>query len=855
MDRWQFSHGTVGVNAPSWMTFEVHRPYFDGAGTPSTVIQARAAVLAARRFEARAPRALRFGMTMPASYRRLLVEESRLHRYRASTPTDLPDELASPAWRRMAEAYRHRADLDTVDRAGLAHWLVAACLLPAVLDVVPEDLDPADCRDAVPAGLQGARAVALFGLEGLTDRTTAAYRPLVEHPAPTVTHVQAVAGWGYLLARHGSDDSAVPHHLDRARQLLAGLVGELSGFERTVLEARLALREVMYAERQQDFAGAAARLAVAQQAVDELPAPDGDDAMVLLETRRRLIDRRVEMAVRLGDTEAEQLALAEGLAIDPSCVKLRMQTAQAHRRAGRTEQALAGFLHAARLGPYGTGFALLHAAGCAAETGQDEFARVLTERAFRAAPRAATTRDRLVASCLAAGDEPLAEVVRQAAERDPQRPYANNWHYRMHAAYFNLGESASPGLYAKLPTLAFEFAERGTPPTVNWQRLMPPAFRTNLIRESGLTEFAVAHPAELPAGLRTPAWDTLCEWVAEFGAYDAERQHQVAVVLFRLGFLKLVQELIPFRPAAELRTAAELRLHHWLDIVRWVGSVGRAAVVAPANSRAIAEHPACPTRLRFVIAVFSVIYEARETRSLEAALDWRAIGEKALAELLADPQYSPFEKTMMESRFYRSVSYVPFLQRDTVQLAADMDRAEELARAVPAVGEYQEFLRRENLRACVESRSKEFYAFGENDRAHRLVAEALALDPYEPKTHIEVAEGLLKEGNPEEAARSYLRTARLGPVSTAFGYAAAGDCFARAGRPLLAEDCYLQALRIDPHAISAARGWAAVGAANGMGGLAEQYLADLEAWGAARRAARAGAEAGTETKAGAGEGL
>jgi tetratricopeptide (TPR) repeat protein len=838
VDRWQFSHGTVGVNAPSWLTFEVHRPYFDGADSSLTVIQARAAILAARRFEKRTPGALRFGMTMPASYRRLLVEESRLHRYRASTPAELPEELASPAWRRMTEAYRSHADLDAVDRAGLAHWLIAACLLPAVLDVVPEDLDGAACRDAVTAGLQAARAVALFGLEGLTARTTAAYRPLVEHPAPTVTHVQSVAGWGYLLARHAGDDSAVPHHLDRARGLLADLKGELGDFQRTVLEARLALREVMYAERQQDFAGATARLTAAQQAVGELTAPDADDALVLLETRRRLIDRRLEMAVRLGDTEAEQGALAEGLEIDPSCVKLRMQSAQAHQRAGRPEQALADYLHAARLGPYGTGFALLHAADCAKETGQDEFARVLTERAFRAAPRASATRDRLVASCLEAGDEPLAEVVRQAAVRDPERPYTNNWHYRMHAAYFNLGESRSPGLYAGLPTLAFEFAEQGTPPKVNWQRLMPPAFRTNLIRESGLTEFAVAHPAELPSHLRTPAWDTLCGWVAEFATYGAERRHQVAVVLYRLGFIKLVQELVPFTPAAELRTAAELRMHHWLDVVRWVGSVGRASVVAPANSRAIAEHQACPTHLRFVVAVFSVIYEARETRSLENALAWRETGEKALAELLADPQYSPFEKMMMESRFYRSVSYVPFLQQDAARLAADMDRAEELARAVPAVGEYQEFLRRENLRACVESRSKEFYAFGDNERAHRLVAEALALDPYEPKTHIEVAEGLLKEDRPEEAAHSYLRTARLGPVSTAYGYAAAGDCFARAGQPLLAEDCFLQALRIDPYAISAARGWAAVGPANGMGELAAQYLAGLEAWGAARRAAR-----------------
>ena len=347
----------------------------------------------------------------------------------------------------------------------------------------------------------------------------------------------------------------------------------------------------------------------------------------------------------------------------------------------------------------------------------------------------------------------------------------------------------------------------------------------------------VDHPADLPEHLRTPRWNRLCEWLDDFDGQGPERQQQVAMVLYRLGFAKLVLELIPAVPVDRLRTPAELRLHHWRDLVRYVASVG-TRVAAPETSFAIAEHPACPTHLRFVIAVVAVVFHARETRSLEEATRWREIGARALEELLAEPDRSPFEKMMAESRFYRSVSFVPFLAGDRGWLARDMDRAEELARAVPAEGPYQEFLKRENLRACVESRSKECYAFGEDERGDRLVAEALALDPYEPKTHIEVAEGLLRRDLPREAADSYLRTARLGPVSTAFGYASAGECFRRAGRPVLAEDCYLQALRLDPYAISAARGWAAVGAANGMGELARTYLADLETWGAARLAAR-----------------
>jgi tetratricopeptide (TPR) repeat protein len=839
MERWEFSHGVVGVNAPSWLTFEVHQPYFNGAESPLTVIAARAAVLAARRFEQRAPTALRCGMTMPASYRQLLIEESRLVNYRVAEPTDLPDELASPAWRVLADAYRHRAELDDVDRAGLAHWLVAVCLPEAVLAVVPADLDPARCANPALASTQAARAIALFGAEGLTERTRAAYRVLVDQPHPILTHVQSVAGWGYLLARHAGDGSAAPVLLATARDLLKKISGELTDFQLGIMETRLTLREVMYAEREKDFATAATLLAAAARIADDLTATNPDDELLVLEARRRLVDRRVEIAVRLADRDTELAAIAEGMALDPTCVKIRMQAAQAAQRAGEHEQALADYLHAARLGPFGTAFALSHAAECARAIGETEFARVLAERAFRAAPRATTTRDALVAACRADGDQRLADVTALAARQDPDRPYANNWHYQMYAAYFNLGESASPCLYARLPTLAFEFAQRGVRPDVNWQRLMPPAFRTNLVRESGLVEFAVRHPAELPARLRTPAWDTLCDWLDDFDQSDVERQHQVAVVLYRLGFGRLVLELVPAVPAAALRTPAELRLQHWRDIVRYVMSIG-GPVATPSNSFAIAEHEACPVHLRFVIAVFAVVFHARETKSLQDAAAWRNIGEECLTELLADPAYSPFEKMMMESRFYRSVTYVPFLRRDRVALAREMARAEELARALPASTPYEEFLKRENLRACLESRSKEAYGFGDDELGHQRVAEVLMIDPYEPKTHIEVAESLLKQGRPAEAADSFLRTARLGPVSTALGYASAADCFVKAGKPILAEDCYLQALRLDPYAISAARSWARCWPAAGMAELAGEYLAGLEAWGAARRAERDG---------------
>src|SRR5260370_11298016 len=155
MKRWEFSHGRVGVNAPSWLTYEVHRPYLEAAEDRLTVLQAKGGILAARRFEQRSPDRLRFGMTMPASYRQLLTDESRLAAYRVTNPAELPDHLASPAWQQMAQAYLKRSDLDAVDRAGLAQWLVAGCLPRAVLDVVSDGLRSRVCGRPIPAVTHG----------------------------------------------------------------------------------------------------------------------------------------------------------------------------------------------------------------------------------------------------------------------------------------------------------------------------------------------------------------------------------------------------------------------------------------------------------------------------------------------------------------------------------------------------------------------------------------------------------------------------------------------------------------------------------------------------------------------------
>ena len=822
MDRWQRSHRIIGVNAPSWLTYELYRPFFDGTAAAITPVQARGAIVAAARFAARTPTAAQHAMLMPASFRQLLTEESRLTAYAVRCPDELPDELASPQWRTMATAYREHRELDPVDRAGLMQWLNAACLPDAALNVAEHDATVEQCRDELAALVQYGRAQALMQREGVTEATRAAFAPLVAEPAPTVAHLCASGVWSYLLARNTADPSQAPMHAARARRIFGEL--DLPPFEYAVWHARIPLREVTLAERDGDLDRAWDLVEEARQLHSSLRPQSSEEQSVTTELWRRILDRRVEIAVKRDDREAEEWTVAEGVRADPYDVKIRMQQAQAAERRGDLRAARDGYLLAARLGPFGSAFALLHAAKCA----DGEAARVFVERAYRTAPRSQQTRAALLDVYRADGNGRMAAALADGG----------NWYQVMYGAYFNLGPSGSPTLYAQNPAFAYTFAKAGAYPALDLQRVMPPAFRGNLFREAGRPEFDVQHPADLPPQLRTPAWEQLCEWIADFSRSDPHRQLLTCKVLYHLGLRQQLFELLPDRPASSLHDPHEFNQYVLRELALYAEQAGRRRPSSPEFRLELVDQPECPLFLRFTGATFAVTYAGRDSKSIVDAEKWRVHAEELLQEVLKDPAYTEFDKLMLQSRYYRAVGFLPFLQGDIPGLLDDMGKAETFARAIVAATPWQDHLRRENLHACMESRAKEALRLGDPQLAHKRLAEGLALDPYHPLSTVELAESLAKQGKHAEAATYYQRAARLGPYGTALAYNMAGECLRKAGDDSLAEDCFVQALRIDPYAVSAARGWQTT-AGPALARLAGEYADGLGAWGASRRKAAA----------------
>ena len=84
----------------------------------------------------------------------------------------------------------------------------------------------------------------------------------------------------------------------------------------------------------------------------------------------------------------------------------------------------------------------------------------------------------------------------------------------------------------------------------------------------------------------------------------------------------------------------------------------------------------------------------------------------------------------------------------------------------------------------------------------KLARDVIAVDPYDPKSWVELGEALALNGRLEEAAEAYASASVLGPPGSTIGLHMAGVCSHRAGRSLLAYVFFLQSVARDAGTLS-----------------------------------------------------
>jgi tetratricopeptide (TPR) repeat protein len=361
--------------------------------------------------------------------------------------------------------------------------------------------------------------------------------------------------------------------------------------------------------------------------------------------------------------------------------------------------------------------------------------------------------------------------------------------------YVDLGSHGGP-VHAQVLARYARSVVEGRPVGVPLQGNPPAHLRWHILRESGLDAYMVPTPHELPLSMRSPAWQALCDSLDGWTALATPMRPTVTSLLNRLGFHRLVRDLIAEPDANEISrdpvvaslALARANAAHKLDrtgeeSLRLMHRVYRNAPSA---------------RQRLGAALNIAVHHARVTHSAEQVRAWtdrlRAAHERVG---VAEPS-----DVVMSSAVLRAASFGPFFAGHVAETTALLDECEQLAWQAPDDTEDLALLKAENLRAMLETRSREAQWSGDIELAVHRQRALVRHDPLDGRLHSDLGVTLLRHRGPADALAYFEQAATLGPPFTAVSWALVGYCRGRLGASAAARRALMAAVRLDPGAVS-----------------------------------------------------
>jgi tetratricopeptide (TPR) repeat protein len=337
------------------------------------------------------------------------------------------------------------------------------------------------------------------------------------------------------------------------------------------------------------------------------------------------------------------------------------------------------------------------------------------------------------------------------------------------------------------------------------QRTLPPAFRTQLIVESGRPEYLVEDPRELREELRTDRWSAVCAALDDWHELPGARKNALVLLLHSLCLYTPVLKLVPeFDLRVVQGDMAAVELSYWRASARYV--LGMPSRIADYNDAdmsvfktiAVDIPDAIPAAFNAANKVF--VHKAKTGAAPAELARWRNHLERALADAVS--RLEPFDAQLLTSRYYRALGFLPQKRGDRAEVIRLMNLAERYARRMKPKTSAQELIYLENLHPVLESRTKEALWLGDRELALKRAHEVIKIDPYDSKAWVELGEVRIKRKEWSKASEAYVVAAMLGPPASAIGRHMAGVCFRKTKQAMLAAFFFKETLEIDPLGIS-----------------------------------------------------
>jgi len=350
------------------------------------------------------------------------------------------------------------------------------------------------------------------------------------------------------------------------------------------------------------------------------------------------------------------------------------------------------------------------------------------------------------------------------------------------------------------------------------------ALRPNLIRETGLTDYDVTWPSELPEHLVTAPWRTLCESVAQWDGLGPGARYQVVCTLYKLGLFRAAVDLGGM-PDAEQIAADDRTGLIALRVASAMSKLGHSTHDLVPYSVRVYTHAPAGGRARLAAAINMAIHFGRATRDRGATVTWSARVDEEMARL--KPDESEID-ALLASIALRAACFGSFVRGEHEDVARALDRAWELGQVARAGRRVPPVLADENLYALLETQVNAAVARGDRDAALRHARSLTEHDPLEPRAWLQLGDVHTDDRRPAEALAAFQEAATLGAPTTGASWYCVAQSHEALGDLPAARHAYGNSVAAQPLGITALLGLHRTAARTGQTGLADWAGGQLE---------------------------
>ncbi|MGY6126080.1 hypothetical protein ACW9YV_11440 [Paraburkholderia strydomiana] len=375
----------------------------------------------------------------------------------------------------------------------------------------------------------------------------------------------------------------------------------------------------------------------------------------------------------------------------------------------------------------------------------------------------------------------------------------------IHKPFLNLTDGGINHFYGDVMLFAGKLFETQVENVPFWfQRHFPLDYRTEIIKETRLFQYAVQQPSALPAALASPSWNALVDRCKDWHTLSFESAQLVVRVLFLLGFYEYAIDLLE-RDAHVQHTApgwnrlmvaaAKVKIHR----SGFLADGQMSAVVESLNSCVTEKGASLRTRLSAHQHLFLI--HLIDFKDLQGAERHIAGAKQMLSEL--DGEMSAFERNVRVSSWYRAAAMIPFSKGDHSDTRAYMDKCESIALGLQPANEFERLIKQDLLYSVYESSMKAAVGSGEIAKAHEIATQQTKRFSFDAAAYFELAEVCMQMGDARAAAAAFHRAAVFGPPGTAHAFFMAAQCYRDQNLPTHALRSLNACLRADELAVSA----------------------------------------------------